>query len=493
MSKQRESQIIRVELGRPAVVVLSQPNETRWGYYQFPEIFRLDNGHLAVLYSVHSDSAMSYGQPKPGRVSSDGGKTWHAAAAGMIEQSSAEAIVFPDGEAIKFPMQKPLDASSLKLPKRHILHTDLYGRKSECYRLGDLPDDLQYVKMLRRAPGKAEWGEEWARLDIPNCVVSVFRWEWSAAGWSDPNILVQPRINPTFFWTIASDSEVLVFSDYYCFNADGTIPERMGSAVLRSDDRGRTWRVWGVPGYFPDAAAERAAAQPFLDDPNSNYNRLWGSKENTPIPNFVSGGLYEPGVVSFGDGRMICIMRTSTGGTHEPMFISRSSDWGKIWTIPEIITPFGVMPKIVRLDNGVITLVYGRPGVQLLFCTDGNGEIWHTPINLLPELGEKTRASIGCRGTITTNNQAGHDDTCGNCTVLKTGSDRFLVAYSDFRYVDAAGQTCKAIKVQELTVAPASKGPTTLAGDEKQQEINKVIGEGAPSPFPIQLQICNYE
>ena len=52
----------------------------------------------------------------------------------------------------------------------------------------------------------------------------------------------------------------------------------------------------------------------------------------------------------------------------------------------------------------------------------------------------------------TTATQAGHDDTCGNCTVLKAGPDRFLVAYSDFRHLNAAGQRCKAVCVREVAV-----------------------------------------
>lgn len=85
--------------------------------------------------------------------------------------------------------------------------------------------------------------------------------------------------------------------------------------------------------------------------------------------------------------------------------------------------------------------------VVLLGCA-----AWHTPLNLLPEPGGKTRGSIGRRGTKPAVEQAVHDDTCGNCTVLKTGPDRFLVAYSDFRHINAAGQRCKAICVREVRV-----------------------------------------
>jgi len=251
---------------------------------------------------------------------------------------------------------------------------------------------------------------------------------------------------------VTPDEGVLVFQYSKSFDKNGMLSERGSVIILRSDDRGRTWRLWGVPGYFVNEEEMRRASQSYLDNPDSNYNRLWGGKDKSPIPNFVAGGLYEPGVVSFGDGRMVCVMRTDTGGTHEPIFVSRSSDLGRTWTTPEILTPFGVMPKLVLLDNGVIAMVYGRPGVQLLFCTDGKGEKWHTPMNLIPEREERSRASVDRRREVTTSTQVGHDDTCGNCTVLKTGPDRFLIAYSDFRHINKDGKRCKAIKVCEVMI-----------------------------------------
>lgn len=443
---------LTVKLGEPSVVAVSPPGEKRWGHYQFPFIARMEDERLIVSYSVAADSAMSYGHAQPSCVSADGGRAWSSATPDEVKASAAGGIVFPDGEAIKFPLEKPLDAATLKLPPNPVRHRDLYSREADCYRLGDLPEELQRVKLLRRLPGEKEWREEWAKLDFPDRAVQVYRREMSDIGWSDPNILVRPTINTEFFHTFTPDGGLLNFQYENRFNPDGTLSERGGVAVLRSDDRGRTWRLWGVPGWFRDEAKERAAAQPFLDDPESNYNRLWGGKDAAPIPYFKVGGLYEPGVVSFGDGRMVCVMRTDSGGTHEPCFVTRSSDWGKTWTTPEILTPFGVMPKLVRLDNGVIALVYGRPGVQLLFCTDGKGEVWHTPMNLLPEPGEKTRANSGRRGMATNAAQVGHDDTCGNCTVLRTGPDRFLVAYSDFRHRGADGRRCKAICVREVCV-----------------------------------------
>ncbi|HUT56357.1 MAG TPA: hypothetical protein VNA25_00620, partial [Phycisphaerae bacterium] len=45
-----------------------------------------------------------------------------------------------------------------------------------------------------------------------------------------------------------------------------------------------------------------------------------------------------------------------------------------------------------------------------------------------------------------------HDFSCANTSVVVTGPDRFLVAYSDFQYHAAAGRRCKAICVREVRV-----------------------------------------
>ncbi len=45
-----------------------------------------------------------------------------------------------------------------------------------------------------------------------------------------------------------------------------------------------------------------------------------------------------------------------------------------------------------------------------------------------------------------------YDWSCANTSLVVTGPDRFLVAYSDFRHRDAEGRPCKAIAVREVVV-----------------------------------------
>jgi hypothetical protein len=58
-----------------------------------------------------------------------------------------------------------------------------------------------------------------------------------------------------------------------------------------------------------------------------------------------------------------------------PLYMSRSKDDGKTWSHAEPIADLGVYPKVCLMANGVIAVVYGRPGDWLMFSLD-QGETW---------------------------------------------------------------------------------------------------------------------
>jgi len=136
------------------------------------------------------------------------------------------------------------------------------------------------------------------------------------------------------------------------------------------------------------------------------------------------------------DGTFLCVMRTTDGRGIGPMYLSRSKDLGVTWTKPEAFTLSGVLPKLLQLKNGVMAMSSGRPGVQLRFSTDGQGRNWSDPIEMLPYHGLT------------------EDVSCGYTNLLATGPDRFLLVYSDFRYVNDAKEIRKAIKIREVIVTP---------------------------------------
>ena len=178
--------------------------------------------------------------------------------------------------------------------------------------------------------------------------------------------------------------------------------------VYRSTDSGHSWQVQGRLLYEGDPTADPRHAR--------------------------RAGFTEPALEVLPDGSLLCVMRTTDGVGIGPMYSTRSTDLGRTWTTPKAFTRNGVLPRLLQLDNGVLVLSSGRPGVQLRFSMDGKGETWTKPFEMLAHQTDAYQSS------------------CGYTNLLATGPDRFLLIYSDFRYVTESGELRKAIKVREVRV-----------------------------------------
>jgi hypothetical protein len=185
-----------------------------------------------------------------------------------------------------------------------------------------------------------------------------------------------------------------------------------GVSFYRSTDYGQSWKILSKIPYIPDLST----------DPNGNKR--------------LAFGWTEPAFEILKDGTYLCVMRTTDGMGNSPMYISRSTDQGATWSKPVTFTPSGVLPKLLQLDNGVVVLASGRPGVQLRFSLDGKGEKWTDPFEMLPYTGSKEEVS------------------CGYPRLLATGPDSFLIIYSDFKFINENNEVRKAIKIREIKITP---------------------------------------
>jgi hypothetical protein len=120
--------------------------------------------------------------------------------------------------------------------------------------------------------------------------------------------------------------------------------------LLTSIDRGKTWRSSEI-------------AEP-SDAP-------WGKD-----------GPCEPALLVLPDQTLLAVMRTDGAGANDfsgrrglgPMLLARSRDGGQTWEKSRMPAP-GVMPKLLRMESGVLVCAFGRPGNSLLFSTD-DGRTW---------------------------------------------------------------------------------------------------------------------
>jgi hypothetical protein len=137
-------------------------------------------------------------------------------------------------------------------------------------------------------------------------------------------------------------------------------------------------------------------------------------------------------------GNWLAVARTwNTVGTtaDSPLLMSTSNDEGQRWTSPVAVRASSTNPAGGLLANGVAYRMYGRPGQFVTFCADGTGKQWGNDVTLV----------------------AADADTCANSSDVVLGSDRFMIAYTDYGHRDATGRLRKAVLVREVVVEP----PTT--------------------------------
>jgi hypothetical protein len=390
-------QAFTVQLSQPQVLSVATKHE-KWGYFQFPNIEKMADNQIRVRWNLNDDAMEAYGNHKFGQAKSNDGKGNWTSANG--DHSPFTGFSFSNGERLSIYTPKPIKITDIKLP------TAAHGERAEdtysksaytYYRLKDLPESCQGIYFDRLAPNSTEWKLEKAGLTDPNAARHALRGQMPVIWWGDIHQ--------------AKDSSLIagVYPGFY-IDENNVAQPKHHVFFYRSTDRGKNWNIQGRIFYTADSTADK------------KYNARMGYTE--------------PAYEILADGTFICVMRTTDGIGNGPMYISRSTDMGATWSKPELFTPSGVLPRLLQLKNGVTVLSSGRPGVQLRFSNDGQGKVWTNAFEMLPYMDYKDQVS------------------CGYTGLLATGPDRFLIVYSDFRYVTDEGTVRKAIKVREVIVTP---------------------------------------
>ncbi|TAN01346.1 MAG: exo-alpha-sialidase [Chitinophagaceae bacterium] len=389
----QDKHILKVKLYDPVVVSVASKPE-KWGYFQFPTIYRSVDNTLVATWNMAADAVESYGHGGRGyAVSKDGGKSW-TPTEGDIPIGGG--LILPDGDRIKIFTPSALKVDSLHLPSP--ISKEVGRRKFTFYRINQLPASLQGVYIQRLPKGETKWISEHATLNDSMAV------RYSESG-----------LFPVVWWgdmQVAPDRSIItgIYPGFKMGDYNEVTPS--GVFFYRSTDDGHTWNVQGRIPYTPDLSVD------------SNGNKR------------INLGYTEPAFIILSNGIFLCVMRTTDGFGNSPMYLSYSKDEGVSWSVPKPFTSNGVLPRLLQLGNGVIVLSSGRPGVQLRFSLDGKGDEWTDPFEMLPyKEGE---------GAV----------SCGYTGLLATGKNSFLIIYSDFEYQNKKGAIRKAIKVREVEVTP---------------------------------------
>lgn len=385
-----------IELSEPVVVAQAEQEEN-WGYFQFPNIGQSDDGTLIVGWTMKEDSHLSYGKTSPRKatlmMSKDGGKSWKPQDKEYFAPRGSYKIERGNGDILQVTNPSSKDISKYKnFPKPVGKYRDMLF-----YPMEKLPEDLQGVYFYYYDAAKKKSHNFHASLNDPGALRYVKEGYMPVVWWGD--------IKETDDGTLYAG----VYPTYYLNENNEVGP--CGVSFYKSIDNGKTWTIQGKIPFEPDTKAD-------VRKKKSEYV-----------------GFHEPAFEILADGTFICVMRT---GSTAPMYKAISKDEGATWSRPEPFTPNGVKPSLMLLDNGVLVLVSGRPGIQIRFSLDGTGETWTEPIEMMNFMNDDGSYNSKV--------------SCGYPAIQKAGKDSFYIVYSDFTVHNKAGETRKTIWCRKVTV-----------------------------------------
>jgi hypothetical protein len=268
-----------------------------------------------------------------------------------------------------------------------------YRQTYTLFRWSELLPDLRRIFFRRFVKGV--WQAESAIVDDPGGMRYAVGGRFPRIWWGDMEALPDGSLAAVTYPNISGPGPRFQFS----------------AACWRSIDRGRTWRLHGRIPYAPDEQADPKAKE--------------------------RDGFTEPAFTRLRDGSFYVVLRTTDGNGVGPMYHARSRDGGRTWTKPAVMAPNGVLPRLLRLGNGMLVLSSGRPGVQLRFSRSGLGDDWSEATDVLPPTSDKLDF-----------------DSCGYTGLVPLDRDTFLIVYSWFQKPDTEGKPRKAVLTRRVRLKP---------------------------------------
>jgi len=397
---------VDIRMGKPVVVDQAPPDVQSWGPWRMPKIFKMPTGETWLTFAVGDDVYRDQGKTSPAFVTKDDGKTWlrsewpHNSLRGMSPVVSqvlnGEYLCIRAGEGIT------LDRKALPKP---IGEFPSYGDLS-VFRLAECPKEsiawFKEIKAARWSPKSRKWSEESVKWDHQGQLIYTYNNDGNPKGASSQKVYFE---NP-----ILRCGNELLHADYWTqYQTDpNRIPESWGAYLMVSTDNGHSWKRRST---IYQASKNDSLAEPFIQ-----MNQK---------------------------GEIVAVLRRDLG-KQIPMYLLHSRDRGQTWTKPTELFAFGVFPQLLMLDNGIMVLSFGRPGVWISFSIDG-GYSWSEPEAVL-EKGETDYKKLIEKPI------REQKKSCGYTSLLALTKDSFLIAYSDFRVPNAQGKMCKSILVREITV-----------------------------------------
>ena len=425
---------VKVTLHEPVPVHVAPVNAAtqKWGVCAIPLMWQYPDGRHIIMVNGHQDTNSPYYEQEVKDAyyaSSDGGKTWLPVENGEALKppfSGAEPpyVRLSDGTWLNLRMQEDLQPVTGE-PIKKILSANREIH-DYVYRWGDLPEEAKAFRFVTYDAAGKETGSFPAQLDFPELETSVIGDGILTDGQAVLETEYMPIQAPRLCaYRVIHGIQPLPDGTLggMTYGQDPDIADRPFENVYMviSEDGGKTWKKRGTVGIF-DAEMDL-------------------------------GYTYENTMTVAPNGDLLVIMRTEhcvprdIQRRTDAMF-SRSTDMGRTWSKPVPLTDSSVTPHLVTLKNGVIVLVYGRPGVHMIYSTD-NGYTWSEPVTIIG----KTLKEHEALGDDYMDCKYWNMDTYANTFLSVVSDDTVLLCYNDMKYQTGDGLDHRATMAGRITFA----------------------------------------
>ncbi len=396
----------------------------KWGVYSIPRMWRDISGKLVIRFNGEMDCGDTDNMkilPNLYFVSEDNGKTW---------------IQDPDGEH-NYPIDILSGISSpyTKIGTSIIAFREKKGRQPiknvpvqkqfqipngaaivNSYKYGDIPDECKGLERLRYI-GSGELADT-----LPVEIIFPER---------EILINIKGRTGTEYVDVEQKVKQCIFKNTYLC----SVTPLHDGTLVAVSC------------GQHPDVCDHYNGIAYLLE--SNDMGLTWKKRstiaEDINMPYGYTGDDHEVSLTRTKSGALVCAMRMEMSihpDIETPIcdtMIAISRDNGYSWEPPFSISDSSVTPQVVSFENGIIAVLYGRPGVHFKYSAD-DGKTWSDSYSIIGKTLEEYRKDG------VSDAESKYIDTCSysNIFVEKIDNNTMLVLYTNVKYNEGDGKEHKA-------------------------------------------------
>ena len=432
-----ENKSIKITIGKENLVFAPPINEAskKWGVYAIPRMWRDATGKLIIRFNGEIDSGDTDHMlvaPNLFFTSDDDGKTWYFDKNGEEKYSidifsglDKQYIKLDDSRTIAFREKACRNAIEGVLHQKEFIMPNgealVYS-----YRYGDIPNECKGLERLTfSTSGKL--------IDIAE----------SRIEFDEREILINAKgfnFKEKKYVDVKKSVKQCIFKNTYILSVT-LLPDGVLGAI--------------ACGQNPDCYDHYNGVVYFLE--STDEGKTWKKRsviaKSEKLPYGYSGDGHEVSLARTLDNTLICVMRMDMSinpNVATPIcdaMLSISKDNGHSWCEPFPVADSSVTPHVISLENGVVVLVYGRPGVHFKYSVD-NGKTWSKSYSIIGRTLDEYRKN----GISDVNSK--YSDSCSysNTFVETLNKDTFLVLYNNLKYKGNGGEYHKAAFVREIKI-----------------------------------------